>query len=183
LGVAPVSDEEVYRKYSGDRVRFATGLVGPADAADVVADAIAAAPDVQTLDPAWSPDGRRIVYVRAEDASFVPPVGEGIDWTEKYRTRSLWIANADGSGAREIASAGRGIADPRFSPDGRSIVFVRDARVWALDLATAEVAALSGSLRSTAACTFDDCLPDVTPYEGVSVWSDHYTVKFAEPAR
>jgi hypothetical protein len=34
--VAPVSDEEVYRKYSDDLVKFATGLVGPAD---VVADA------------------------------------------------------------------------------------------------------------------------------------------------
>jgi RNA polymerase sigma factor (sigma-70 family) len=38
--VTPVSDEEVYRKYSDDLVKFATGLVGPADAADVVADAV-----------------------------------------------------------------------------------------------------------------------------------------------
>ena len=34
-------DREVYRKYSDDLVKFATGLVGPTDAADVVADAIA----------------------------------------------------------------------------------------------------------------------------------------------
>jgi RNA polymerase sigma factor (sigma-70 family) len=40
LGVTPVSDEDVYRKCSDDLVRFATGLVGPADAADVVADAV-----------------------------------------------------------------------------------------------------------------------------------------------
>ena len=36
-----LSDEEIYRKHSDDLVKFATGLVGPADAADVVADAVA----------------------------------------------------------------------------------------------------------------------------------------------
>ena len=39
--MARVSDEELYRKYSDDLVKFATGLVGPADAGDVVADAVA----------------------------------------------------------------------------------------------------------------------------------------------
>jgi RNA polymerase sigma-70 factor (ECF subfamily) len=35
----PLSDAETYEKYAGELVRFATGLVGPDDAADVVADA------------------------------------------------------------------------------------------------------------------------------------------------
>lgn len=34
-----MTDEEIYRKYAEDLVRFATGLVGPFDAQDVVADA------------------------------------------------------------------------------------------------------------------------------------------------
>jgi RNA polymerase sigma factor (sigma-70 family) len=34
-----VTDEEIYRKYADDLVRFATGLVGPFDARDVVSDA------------------------------------------------------------------------------------------------------------------------------------------------
>jgi Tol biopolymer transport system component len=141
---------------------------------------IAAAPDVQTLDPAWSPDGRRIAYVRAAHASFTPPVvDDSIDWTEKYRNRTLWIANADGTNAHEVTAAGRGIADPRFSPDGRSMVFIRDARVWKLDLASGDAVALSGSLRRVTACTLDDCLPDVAPYEGTDVWSDHFAVTFA----
>ena len=33
-----MSDEEIYRKYADDLVRFATGLVGPFDARDVVTD-------------------------------------------------------------------------------------------------------------------------------------------------
>jgi RNA polymerase sigma factor (sigma-70 family) len=51
--VATVSDDEVYRKYSDDLVRFATGLVGPADAADVVSDAVARV----LASPKW-PDAR-----------------------------------------------------------------------------------------------------------------------------
>jgi len=34
------ADGETYRKHSDDLVRFATGLVGPSNAADVVADAV-----------------------------------------------------------------------------------------------------------------------------------------------
>ncbi|HEX9856535.1 MAG TPA: RNA polymerase sigma factor [Acidimicrobiia bacterium] len=34
-----MTDEEIYRKYADDLMRFATGLVGPFDAADVVTDA------------------------------------------------------------------------------------------------------------------------------------------------
>jgi RNA polymerase sigma factor (sigma-70 family) len=34
-----MTDEEIYRKYADDLVRFATGLVGPFDAQDVVMDA------------------------------------------------------------------------------------------------------------------------------------------------
>ena len=34
-----MTNEEIYRKYADDLVRFATGLVGPFDASDVVMDA------------------------------------------------------------------------------------------------------------------------------------------------
>ncbi|HXQ76364.1 MAG TPA: sigma-70 family RNA polymerase sigma factor [Acidimicrobiales bacterium] len=34
------TDGEVYRKYADDLTRFATGLVGPSDAADVVSEAV-----------------------------------------------------------------------------------------------------------------------------------------------
>lgn len=38
-----MTDEEIYREHADDLVRFATGLVGPFDARDVVADACLAA--------------------------------------------------------------------------------------------------------------------------------------------
>ena len=34
------ADAEVYRKHADDLIRFATGLVGPSDAADVVSEAV-----------------------------------------------------------------------------------------------------------------------------------------------
>ena len=34
------ADSEIYRKYADDLTRFATGLVGPSDAADIVSEAV-----------------------------------------------------------------------------------------------------------------------------------------------
>ena len=56
--------------------------------------------------PAWSRDGRRIVFSRA--------VGANKD--------ELWLMNADGTGAHRLAG-GLGGVSPDFSPDGRRIVF------------------------------------------------------------
>ena len=39
MGVEP-ADAEVYRKHADDLIRFATGLVGPSDAPDVVSEAV-----------------------------------------------------------------------------------------------------------------------------------------------
>jgi dipeptidyl aminopeptidase/acylaminoacyl peptidase len=138
--------------------------------------------DVQTLDPAWSPGSKRIAFVREAHGSYTPPIGRDATpldyWGPKYRTRKLWNVNADGSEAREIAAAGGGVADPQFSPDGRSIVFVRDAQLWQLDLETQRVSALSGSIRSAGSCNIETCLPDAQPYETTSLWSDSFAVKF-----
>lgn len=38
--VVEEADAEIYRKHADDLTRFATGLVGPGDAADVVAKAV-----------------------------------------------------------------------------------------------------------------------------------------------
>jgi Tol biopolymer transport system component len=57
--------------------------------------------------PAWSPDGRRIVY--------------GHNW-------QLWVMNADGSGQRQLTLKGAHNFNPAWSPDGRSIAFERGRR-------------------------------------------------------
>lgn len=89
--------------------------------------------------PAWSPDGTRIV--------FVSPCGRNFD---KYEGSSLFIMNADGSGVTPLPSVPGGDFSPAWSPDGKSIVFVslredRIQQLFVLTLADMSVIKLSKS--------------------------------------
>jgi Ca2+-binding RTX toxin-like protein len=61
-------------------------------------------------DPAWSPDGARIAFVRYQ-------VGVGDE--------HIWIMNSDGSGLVQLTSSTEPDGDPEWSPDGTQIVYVR----------------------------------------------------------
>lgn len=63
---------------------------------------------VADLDPAWSPGGRRIVFVS---------IGGG------GRGRDLYVMRADGSHRRRLVARATCEADPAWSPDGRKILF------------------------------------------------------------
>lgn len=83
-------------------------------------------PDRGTCDgePAWSPDGRQIVFSRDTG-----------DIAADEENKGIWIMNADGTGARQLTQLdqpGQGFdRAPQFSPSGRRLVFerhnVRDA--------------------------------------------------------
>jgi Tol biopolymer transport system component len=59
------------------------------------------------LDIALSPDGRRIAFGRRSE---------------------IWIMGADGGGARQVTQGPSVAWDPAFTPDGRSLVVLRDDR-------------------------------------------------------
>jgi Tol biopolymer transport system component len=71
-------------------------------------------PDPEHSSPAWSPDGKRLAFMRNSD---------------------LAVANRDGSGERRLARGfGLLYQPPGWSPDGRWIVFVRESRSYAQHL-------------------------------------------------
>jgi Tol biopolymer transport system component len=55
-------------------------------------------------DPAWSPDGGRIVYVRGHDS-----------------TTGIWVMHSDGSGKHRLLSRSGPFFAPQWSPDGSKI--------------------------------------------------------------
>lgn len=82
-------------------------------------------PGGDQTNPDWSPDGTRIV-VAVNDGS----------------RDDLWIADADGTGARKLLDCARRcrwLDDPDWSPDGSSIVFSRTVAANGAGLGSLEV--------------------------------------------
>jgi RNA polymerase sigma factor (sigma-70 family) len=90
-----VSDDEIYRKYSDDLVRFATGLVGPADAADVVSDAVARV----LASPKWPEAANQRAYLFA---SVLNEARMHHRSTMRRRAREARVAHREGVAAPEV---------------------------------------------------------------------------------
>ena len=74
----------------------------------------------------FSPDGRRLVW----RAMYPETAGDTADYRRLLDARlvrpsrlELWVANADGSDARQVTKLGGASFAPYFHPDGRRIVF------------------------------------------------------------
>lgn len=98
-------------------------------------------PGMVSLDPAWSPAGDAIAFVRADLLEELLD-GPALDWES---SRALWLAAPDGTGAREVEAAGSGVHHPVWSGDGSHLLFVRDEALWLLDVAALRVTRLVGS--------------------------------------
>lgn len=57
--------------------------------------------------PTWSPDGQRIVF--------------SSNWKIGH---AIYLINADGTGEQRLSAYRRGGCEPRFSPDGRKVLYV-----------------------------------------------------------
>jgi len=88
-------------------------------------------PDAVTVDPAWSPDGTHLAFVRAAASkSYVGNDGSFDTW---LHTRTLWIANADGSNAHAVPTAGPAVESPSWSRAGKRLLYLTSDGVYLLD--------------------------------------------------
>ncbi len=70
-------------------------------------------------EPAWSPDGTRIVFVKRS--------GRDLD-----RYRDVWFMNADGTGLRRVTRTTGAEYNPSWSPDGDRIVYERSGDIYTI---------------------------------------------------
>lgn len=83
------------------------------------------------IDPSLAQDGRRIAFVAARDlGNKVWGFSKPEELTAWINSRTLWIANSDGSGAHPLTTAGTGIYQPAWSRDGSHILYIRDNALW-----------------------------------------------------
>lgn len=134
---AVVDSSEVYRRHADELVRYATALVGPADAPDVVVDAVVTA--FESL--AWpTVENQRAYLYRA-----VLNRSLSVRRSDARRVaRELRVAGSESVAAGESSlDAQRALAN--LSPQQRAVVYLT---YWE-DLTPAQVAALLGVSEGT----------------------------------
>lgn len=82
-------------------------------------------------DPDWSPDGRRLAYVRHADSDALPS--------------ELWTVGSDGRDARRLVASGGLDASPTWSPDSAQIAYVQTSLAQPFDDAQVRVVEADGS--------------------------------------
>ena len=118
---------------------------------------------VISLDPTWSPSGRDIAFVRARDLGDAGGFDNTRTVSAWVRTHTLWLADATGAGARQLA-AGSGIYEPQWSADGQHLLYIRANSLCLIDARGGPARRILGPFPTT---------PDLYPlgYYGHLTWS------------
>jgi Tol biopolymer transport system component len=129
---------------------------------------------VVSLDPSWSPDGKRLVFARASASGSFGPKGHADFsryWIRRWQATSrLWVAGAAGSGARPLAAAGAGAVDPVWGSDG-SLLFVRDDSIWLLPSGAASPVKVAGPLGALTGPAYYQTYYGYVPYPALIAWT------------
>lgn len=88
-------------------------------------------------EPQISPDGKTVVYVQGD-----------VSLEKNKTTRSLWLVSSDGKSApRQLTNSEKSDGHPRWSPDGKSILFESSrsgtSQLWIIDIAGGEARQLT----------------------------------------
>jgi Tol biopolymer transport system component len=82
---------------------------------------IANQPEGRNSDPQWSPNGKWIVHVNREPSRDVD-------------SANLWVVPTNGDPAISLTSSLHEDIEPAWSPDGNTLVFVRNNEIYKLDI-------------------------------------------------
>ncbi len=66
-----------------------------------------------------SPDGKTIAFAVTE-----------YDMDENKGNTDIYTVNSDGSDLHPLKNSEKNETDPKFSPDGKKIAFIRDGKIW-----------------------------------------------------
>jgi TolB protein len=110
----------------GKRIAFVSDRAGNSDIYVMNADGASVTQLTDVLsnesDPAWSPDGSMIAYASGSSSDECVAPGD------LCKKADIFVSNADGSGARQVAFGAGLDVGPTWAPDGSMIAFARVIR-------------------------------------------------------
>ncbi|MEK6545354.1 MAG: hypothetical protein AABZ28_02345, partial [Nitrospinota bacterium] len=86
--------------------------------------------------PEFSPDGKQIVFISKIDNTEKMKKGEF--WHKTSYSLNLWLMDSDGKNRRQLTSGEAQDFAPRFTPDGKKVIFVSNRRngrwdIWSIN--------------------------------------------------
>jgi len=86
--------------------------------------------------PEFSPDGKQIVFIKKTDNA--GKIEKGEFWHKTPYSLNLWLMDSDGKNRRQLTSGDVQDFAPRWTPDGKSVLFVSNRRngrwdIWSVN--------------------------------------------------
>lgn len=77
------------------------------------------------FEPAFSPNGKKIAFIAAQEMDEITFQSSQEEW---FKSRTLWVSDADGSNAKPIVESK--VYSPQWSKDGNYLFYVQDNALW-----------------------------------------------------